>query len=655
VAEASSYGTAGGKGQFSRFQVEGGPTAGIFITVGGVSSGLHPHLIGTTGAAYSWGETIGDGLINLIPDGNRVTTFGYNSVANGQSIPLGGFYNQLDSNVNQRVMNILSENISRYFIFSNGEFVWTATDGTNYGAKGEAFTTAGTVQVNNGSTAVTGVGTNFTGAALPGYAYTPSLNVPRTGDILALGAAGSRNYYRISDITSATTLTIFPANAQVNFGPSANYQILRTGYGSISKVIRIPNPTTGDSYCYYAGNMKRLVDKPGTIECVVISGASYTVSSHFTCPQNTGGTDVLANDVAYYKNFLLYGASSAIGWSVAGFPTSFTTGFGTTDFPANNITVVDNTDTFVGFEYIGDQLVALFRDSVWIIQATGSVPEFEFHRMPEILGAVTQGQADGQAAATYSYCRASTSARGRCFYVSRNGVMELSSGTAVSISEGVNSAGLSGFQPTLSCLSWDKYSDTLLWYAGGNGGDGRVMAYRVPYHDWFQLRLGSAMRAMAGGITPAAGYYNDPIRHFGVGWWDSANAIMYTGTSSSDIGKSWDRVQAAAPPQDWSWSSPVIDLGAVYPGFQFGGFTVESFGRLASAPTLTWTIYGGASPYNLFSRDTGTLSYSRGHRARNKMSGKLDDRFIAVKLNGSSWIDLSGVFIYDASTDKARR
>jgi hypothetical protein len=255
----------------------------------------------------------------------------------------------------------------------------------------EPFTTAGTVTMAIGTTVV-GAGTAWTTDVLTGpYGVTPNQNKILRGDVLqVLVSAGRYFYFRITVVTNATHLEVWPPLTAGNaaIGAGKTYKILRTGYNSYSRVLGFNTPQgSGDIYYYYCGNLGSSgVPNRGTIQCAAKIFPN-TYFTHFMAPQltDTAGAavgDMLADDLIYYKGFILYGAGPSISWSAPGAPNTLP--FATTDFPAKNISIVDATSNFVSLEYLGDQLVAFFEESMWLVTATGSVPEFAFYKLPEL-------------------------------------------------------------------------------------------------------------------------------------------------------------------------------------------------------------------------------------------------------------------------------
>ena len=393
------YGTAAERSQLGRFQVYAGPTSFIPIWAAGpMYTAAAAQLLGASGSAYRYGTTKVGGTTNMLSNGNYLyPAIGPLQLPEGGSVDvtllLGGLgAGNYDATTNARHSMVVTYPNNNgllgtsSFIFANGEFASYATSTTvganGYGARSEAFTTAGTVSATNGLNTITGAGTSFLTAALAtAYAYTPSLNRPLVGDIIEIDQGGLSAYYRIASITDGTHLTIFPT-FQGSTAAGLAYAIRRTGYGSWCRPVIASLGSGNSSIIYYAGNV--LTNQVigingfpagfGTIEAISLSGGNL----HFMCPQNSANQDIQAVDVAFYKSYMLYGAGSTIGWSVAGFPTSLTTAFGATDFPAGNISAPFVNDCFVAFEYIADQLVAILRNSIWLIVPTGGVPEVFF-------------------------------------------------------------------------------------------------------------------------------------------------------------------------------------------------------------------------------------------------------------------------------------
>lgn len=660
------------------FQAQQQTRRAIPIYMGGsMQATAHPQTMGNRGSAYRYGETIVGGTINMVQDGDRLISaiyptngqiFGWGSLVSQNfrfmlGVVPGGTDVSLRSSHIEFISTQFESGASTTMLNASGEMIYQDTSNLGAGGIGaisETFASAGTITATNSSGAILGAGTAFTTAALnSGYAYTPSLNAPRPGDIIEIVQGANHFYHRIRVITDATHMTVDPNFPGSTAGGLA-YTLRRTGYGSYSRLVRIQDSTSGSIYGYYAGNVRHNVITPGTIEGISISGVG--LGNHYSGPQTSGvAADIKALDLAYYKSFMLYGFGAAVGWSVAGFPTAFP--FGTTDFPALNVTVVDNTDQFISFEYIGDQLIAIFRNGIWLVQPTGTVPEFNFYRLPEIVGANLGGTTDGYGiATTFSYARPTVTARQSVFYMTKEGLAQLKGQTMDLIDAEINAAHLIGDAGAPVRLSWDSSTDTVI---ATTAGTTEALLYRVPYKSFSRLvpttLSPSTARGFAGNIQQYSGIQTQP-RHFSIGYGDGI--LCFVGYDAATQSVANDRAFDALPSvgdannvaSTWSYSSPVIDLGAYYADFKMGGFTIDCFGVSGAAPSLTWTQYGGSSPYNMQVIKTGTLAYAKGStNARQLLGQKSDMAYVAITLTGNSWIDGYAIWLYDAQSKAATR
>jgi hypothetical protein len=655
--QSSSYGQAGGRGQgqpYSRFQIESDPTPYVPIwAAGSMVSTVPAHLMGNEGGAYYYDAQIKvGGITNMVSNGevlrSMICTQGVPVNPGPLQLLLGGTsvgnYDaiQTANQVQVRTFPVLFFDARALPVVVNGEFCHRDTTLALYGADSftESFTVAGTITATPGSKNIVGAGTAFTTAALPGYAYTPSLNAPRVGDLLEVIDAGNSRFYRIQVITDATHMMIFPAYVGAG-GPGLTYKIRRSGYGSWSRIEKISN---GNSWnLYYAGNALHASSTAlaGTVEC-----ASITDAKHYMAPQNTGATNVQAADVAFYKGFLLYGYQNAVGWSVAGFPTSFATGFGATDFPAQNISAFAGNDTFCCFEYLGDQLVAMFLDSMWLVQATGIVPEFTFYRLAEPQGVLLTGVPDPQTPDStinnQTFTRPSASLRGEIAYAGVGGLMQFSGSTSDHVSQPVETHELLN-SPMV--VTWDPSSNSVAFYnsLGNNGGRAAVIL-DVERKSWSQMDLSAlSAKGITGGVFTGL-LTGRPYRSYSYGFW--SNKATYLASQSLDIETS---LTSVVP---WTYASPILVLGSVYSGFTVGGFQIWARGS-PGAPqdgtvTLNWTIYGGTDPYHMSIRQGPTAyDYATGFGSARYLLGNLiDDPYVGFVLTGSKWIELAGIVVY---------
>lgn len=617
------------------------------------------HALPLRGSAYRYGPTVVGGTKNFASNGSVLHPLpsSWHSTTTFNLI----LANSYDAAVNAQyaaAVSFLSDMRLYQSIIVNGELLEGATNTTNYGAFEEVFNQNGTVTVTNGSTSVTGVGTTFTTDTLAGpYAYPPNKNKIYPGDLLAIGLPGSRHWYRIVSVNAATgagALTIFPAYAGTT--GTFNYLTTRTGFGSMSRVVCIPKTPT-NVYAYWAGN--RGGPLHGTIEAVNTDGVRG--SDHYMAPQSVDilgagtGFDIEANDIIYYKEFLLYGAGTAISWSVAGFPTAFP--FGATDFPAANISVIDPSDTFVAFENLGDQVVAIFANGIYLVQATGIVPEFAFYRLPEATGASLQFTANAQVPTIRDYGRPTCSGRAAVFYVGAGGLMKLAGGVAESVSVPIQNELQSGGLLTVAngcALSWEPSLDEVWWR--DLGATGLVLTYSNRLNEWKRLDMTTVSGTAPVGLTAGRACFGtgfDLFRAPRIACLDTGGSAILVNVATPDVEQDLGLPYSVA----WSNSTPLLDLGALVPGYRFGGFFI--FARKTAAATapvnLTWTVYAGSSPYNMTSRGTGTFDYSQGFlNQRSPIGPTLDESFVGVVLSGTKWIELEGVFVV-ATDSKAGR
>jgi hypothetical protein len=675
------YGQAGGTSQFgqpfSRFQLAGDPSPYYPLMPGSMDIVKPAHVLGQTGAAYRYGATKVGGLANMvIVDGHAYPIINsQNQWSGGTSMELllggtgGGNY---DAIVNGRHSEIFvvsdSNSIRNAGIFVNGEVCAqdTTTASAHYGAWMENFTASGTgVSVNIGSNAVTGVGgTTWTTDVLSGAyvaTYAPqgaALNVIRVGDVLEIINAGVSQFYRITAIGSNTSFTIFPVYNGASNATNQPYKVWRTGYGSNSRlqILNLSNVGSSAWWAFYAGNttQQAIVSGQatgiGTIEAVNLSATQ----NHYMCPTVTGSTTIFpqAVDVIYYHGFLLYGGGQVIGWSVAGFPTGsgVATIFGAGDFPALNVSTRLGAGFFLGFEQVGEQVLAIFTDSIWIVQATGTVPEFNFFQLPEYIGGLMMGVSDPQLGGAFqSYSRGMCSGRGSSYVISPQGMISMRNLYGQPDSIPVTTYDWPGADNNFE-LSYDPATDAVLW-RDCQGSRGVLL--KEDSRTWSvvdQSSLG-AIKGMAGKFFPDA-LAKRPWRMPALGYWQgSTKKITGVGFQPPEL----ETATASAVP--WTWATPIVSQGEIYPGFALGG--IRPICRAASGqnPTFTIQIYAGNSPFNMQTwGPVITASYQYGvPSARYSLSGgKCDSAYIGFVLSGSSWIQLAGLALYSAETQPGR-
>lgn len=651
------YGAA--KRDVTRFDLINDPRQGFPVyAVGGLNSSTPPHRLGNAGAAYYYGNTIVGGNRNLFTHGDSVYsiihTTGSDVRTNGRLILGGGTFWDVALNADYAaIYSAVTESEFAAVATVQGELPVQATTGVVYGAKFETFNKAGgsTVDVTNLSTSVTGNATTFTTDTLVGgYGYTPSLNLIVPGDVIGIGTAGSRNWYRIVAVNAAAgaaALTIFPAYQQ-GTAAAVDYTVIRTGRGSYSRIVTIPQTAT-TIYYYYAGNQRKIPGSNGRVQ------AGNEGAVHYMAPRTVDSAgvpvaDFDAQDIIYYKGYLLYGAGTSVGWSVAGFPTAFP--FGATDFPASAITVVDNTDSFVAFEQYGDQVVALFRRGLWLVQPTGSVPEFNFYRLPEPIGPMHIAKNDSEiGSAVKAYGRPTTSARNAIYYHSRQGLMQFSGATSRSVSTEVDNVDfVTAFVPY--ALSWEPTTDSVIWRKAA--ATGQALCYQQALESWYTVTFtapSGSVIGLTGGAALNTAQTEIP-RGLTFSYYNPENSSLRFEAYN------WDAEPVAAPAANtgWIWATPVINMGDRYAGLNFGGFRIDAKGETGTTYTLTWTIYGGKTPTSLTSRQSATAIYTEGTTSAREILGKkLDDPYIAIVLSGTRWIKLTGIVVQVEPGGEGRR
>lgn len=672
----------------------------IRVTPGGLVSAIPAHTIGFRGSTPYIDQTYTiDGFLNFISlNGQVATAFsnGFSTVFDAEilngTLLIGGLSGTVDSvdvAIQRNTALMFSQQTDTAELLGpvfNSECIFQETAALVYGAYQEGFTKSGTgVTVTDASNSFVGIGgTTWTTDQLAG-AYMPAANIALNGiipgDLIGVNNAGGtvKTWFRILSVVDNTHLNVFPTptTGNIAIGVNRDYKIIRTGYGGYSRSVVMTFGT--QSYWYYAGSSYNGKgsgqDGHGVVQALAIGKA---LDNHYMAPKtvdNAGTATAFfprADDVIYYKGFLLYGADTAVSWSVGAFPTAGP--FAQTNFPAANITVVDATSRFVTFEQLGDQVIALFEDSMYLISATGTVPEFTFYRLPETLTIQQQANTEQCGIANaFNRGRPSCSGRGAIYYQSDRGIEEFSGGLSKEISAPIQniigqSLFVSGFFQ--SVLSWsDDFN--LLWvrpaYTQGFA-HGYALVYCPATDDWSVLRLmppkGLSCVAITGG-TQSRGRESEIQRKFHVSYYDiltPGGVVPTNGGTARTVVTGPDNISTHGAGA-WKWRTPVIALGLHYPAFSFGGFIIDAY--TTDSVTMTWTLYGGTSPYTMFLRDTNSLTMSSTYPAppafgsswlgsRKRLGKKIDDPFIFIELSGSNWIQLGGVVIFNADTKAVR-
>jgi hypothetical protein len=520
----------------------------------------------------------------------------------------------------------------------------------------EPFTTAGTITVTAGSPTIVGAGTTWTADVLTGGYGLVDLNLNKIvpGDVLVVEVTAGIRYvmFRIISVANNTHLDVWPTPSAASpaLGAGKNYKIVRTGYGSRSRFIGFNVPDGSiSSYGYYAGNTWNNITAPnakhGVIECIHTT-ASPLVNTHYMSPGTVDSAgapagEIMADDIAYYKSFLLYGAGPAVSWSIEGFPTVLP--FGQTDFPAKNTSVVDPASTFVSFEYLGDQLVAMFEDSMWLVSATGTVPEFTFYKLPELMCVINPTRADPTGVIRLNNAgRPTTSGRGAIFYISNRGLEAMGGGLSSEVSGTVSTAIRGMFGQVPLTVGWDNGTDTvLIRSAFFDSSHPKAMLFNSAQGEWSTVSYFNASGGPVVALTPSIkqkvsgadhtrlihfAYYQNSVTTSGSIFYVSALVDENTPQEGRDV---------------WRWVTPVIPVGLEYPDFSTGGIIFDCY-TLNSSAIITWKAYGGSSPYNMVLRDSGGMTASGTLASpwvstRQRFGKKMDDAFQMFSVESLQW------------------
>jgi len=670
-----AYGQAGGPGQgFTRFQIAGDPSPYYPLWAAGSMVTTNPaHFMEARGGVYRYGRQIVGGLKNLYSDGNvlRPIMASATKILNGtRQLLLGGLvagnYDAILQGRHQFCYTAPNNNqILSAGIVVNGEICYAdTTNAANaYGAMKEGFTfAASTLTVANGGTLVTATLANaFAGAAaLTGpYAYNPNFPNPRNGDVLEVVDGGLSRFFRLYNL-SGNTARIFPAYTGAG-GAGLTYRIWRTGYGSWSRLVQLYNGN--NRMGYYAGSTTTNQDLSGggvgTLMAVdLATGAHYASPRLVDALGADTGVEARAVDCCYFKGYLLYGARGAISWTVPGFPTNFATGFGITDLPAASTSAINIDGNFLFFEQIGDQVLAFFESAIYLVQATGVVPEFTVYKISDCVAPLLPGIRDPQRDTTFdsntvAYTRPSAPGRGTLYYASEEGIEQLAGMSPKPISRPVETypfpAGDGSFM-----LHYDRGLSALLWIdAAQNVG----LMYQPEFEHWFEINLAdigetrglASVLATNSPASPAvAGYPARRYRQSSLAYWRSSDKNIYALCPSQvDPDTTTDSIIG------WRIAFPLISCGDVYDTFQFGG--LKPLLRGSKVADLLWTVYEGSNPYSMVPRQTGLFAFDVGMgNSRETLGGKSDAAYIGINLSGTAYVELVGAAIYPVQQESRR-
>ncbi len=640
------YGPTGSPTLSSRFAIEGQPFAAVPISVGGTVSDRPAHALGLQGAAYRYGGTVVNGAKNILPLTSAwvnlppyARNFGAASFDLGKAAGTNSPFH-----VPMQTYNTRYPYLSPVTMLCDGEIIGSAAPGGT-----ESFTTAGTVAITQGNATIVGSGTSWTTNALAfSYPYTAANNAIYPGDIIQVTHSTGTVYYRIQTITDNTHLVVFPTPAETSESGRA-YAILRSGYGSYSRVVTLgDNPTT-----YYAG---LLYARTGAgFGYPVYTGIRPSIMAYdatISPVHRMGPTGVYASDIAYYKSYLIYGYGSSIGWTVPGFPT--TSPFASADFPASSLTVVSTVqaDVFVAFEYLGDQLIAVFTKSLWVVQQNPGQTQaaaFSFYKLPEVTGSVvplgngvTTVDPTGQLGANcLPSFRPSCSADGAIYYLAISGLMELTNVNSRAVSV---SADIDDILPHGATIHYDAVSDSIIVEQFGDP----MYVYNRQSQQWsiatWYNCFGPSDNLSTRRTIPRM------LR------WTHYDGTSILGQEAEQTTTNFDR-PAANPTDAWSWASPIVNLSDIYTDFVTSGIRIDCEGPGLSTANVTWTIYGGPSQYAMAVQKTGTYNAAAGTTSgRNLIDVKVDFPFVAVTLSGATRIKFNqpGIWLYQMNRKATR-
>jgi hypothetical protein len=383
---------------------------------------------------------------------------------------------------------------------------------------------------------------------------------------------------------------------------------------------------------------------------VLTGGTVMCYDSTLSPTHRMGPTGVLASDIAYYKSFLLYGGASSVGWTAPGFPT--TSPFASADFPASSISVLttEPSNQFVSFEYLADQLIAIFTRSMFLVSLNPGQTQanaFSFYKLPNVTGAiptvannVTVAGPTVQAG-SFTTFRPTCSADGAIYYLASPGLMEMtgtSSGSIKNVSDDIGD-----ILPHGASLHWDPCSDSIIVEQFGDP----MYVYHRPTQAWYSSKWYNCF-----GPFDNRSSRRDVARMLRWTHYDGTSIVT---TEADQTTSNFDRPYAN-PTDAWIWASPIANIGDIYEGFTVEGVRVECEAPGLSTANVSVSLYGGRSPYsmNLVKTFSSYNAAVGSPDARTLLNYKIDTPFVAVTVTGSNRVKLTGVWLYNAKY-KARR
>jgi WD40 repeat protein len=265
-----------------------------------------------------------------------------------------------------------------------------------------------------------------------------------------------------------------------------------------------------------------------------------------------------------------------------------------------------------------------------------------------------------------NYGRPSTSGRGAIYYTSNRGIEKMGGSLAEEVSAPISTVLRANFSTDPLYVAWDNAQDTVMVRDALGADNDPPLIYNVRQDEWSTLVYGAPIDgSKLAALTPSIDTKSNATDHTRLihyGYYETA----ISGTSAPTTGGNIRFVAALLDENTpttglvaWQWILPMIPLGLQYPDFSTGGFILDAYSLNSLPVTVTWTLYGGSSPYNIFQRDTNTMSFagtlpSPWVSSRVRLSKKVDDAFILLKLTSTAWVAPVAVTFFDSASQVMR-
>jgi hypothetical protein len=305
---------------------------------------------------------------------------------------------------------------------------------------------------------------------------------------------------------------------------------------------------------------------------------------------------------------------------------------------------------------------------MWLVTATGSTPAFTFYKMPELESVINPARADPSGAPVITnHGRPSTSGRGAIYYTSNRGLERLPGGLSEEVSAPISTSLRALFGSLPLYVAWDNAADTVLVRNALGVTNPTSLLYNVAQGEWSTLQYGPPLgeASYVAALTPSIDTKSNILDHTRLihyGYYEPAISGGSVAGNVRFVAALLDENTPTTGLVGWEWIPPMIPLGLTYGDYSTGGFIFDAYSLNTSggAPvTVTWVRYGGSSPYNIFQRETNTITFSGALlspwvSSRVRYSGKADDPFVLFKFTSTDWVAPVAVTLFKSDTQAKR-